>query len=164
MQWLKNITRRILDLLGLGGRELAAILALAYGCELVRGVVNHTRYFNDEFFWGVLFATWAGFILVKALISLATQASNEKGRALLVALFPLAFVVGLGLGVVPAISYARQIDTIRDEVSAVEAAASELETEVARFDSENWRAVVSDVEIATQNLTFAVSDLQSAVD
>lgn len=52
---------------------------------------------------------------------------------------------------------------VQDAMKAVESAIGDLESDVGRFDDENWREVVPDVESAAADVRDAFEKLRSAL-
>ena len=82
----------------------------------------------------------------------------------------MAFILGLFAGGIPAISYASSLQEANDKLEAVSNsigqmidAVGNLDSEVDRFASENWRVVVPDVVSARDELVSAFDDLSGAV-
>ena len=56
----------------------------------------------------------------------------------------------------------RQLDDVRGKVDDVESASSDLDTAVSRFDSEDWKVVVPDVQEAQKKVESAKDDAVAA--
>ena len=54
-------------------------------------------------------------------------------------------------------------DEVHQAVQQLAGAADQLNANVARFSSENWREVVPDVETSAANVSYAASQLEKAL-
>lgn len=56
------------------------------------------------------------------------------------------------------------VNALRDTFSELEHAAREVASEMDRFESENWRDVVPDMQTATEQLANAVREVEAGVE
>jgi cell division septum initiation protein DivIVA len=57
-----------------------------------------------------------------------------------------------------------QLSNIKDKASSLKSASDDLQSQMARFQSENWRDVVPDAQQSSDSLESAQTELQDATD
>lgn len=152
---------------GLTAQEIASIGILGLGVFLISDAISRRVFTLQvdaiELAFGVVFVAFGAIVLLKS--ALTTSSPSRQTHLPKIALLAFGFGATLSgaLMLVPIAAQAASLTAIEIAFNDVESSVNDIETAVARFESENWRHVVGDVVEATESVTAAVSELESAI-
>lgn len=166
---MKNAIRNALSWIGLSIREFCALAVLSFGLfVIVHSISSYLGRITlnpNQLAFGLFLSIGAAFILVKELLGHIDDTSHGAQRSIknvILAVGLTLLIAGVGLGV-PVTALARTLSEVQSSTADLNEYIAELESEVGRFDSENWRSVVPDVQIAIENVRSAYEDLEARV-